>query len=445
MLKIRQFYDNGLAHASYGIISKGKMAVVDPGRDPQPYLDYAHEQQAQLVAVLETHPHADFISSHLELHKKTGATIYTSQKTGASYPHTAFDRGKEIQLGSIKLKAFNTPGHSPDSISILLIDEAERQHAVFTGDTLFVGDVGRPDLRERGEEAETMREHLARQMYSSTRDILMQLDEDVLVYPAHGAGSLCGKNLSKDLTSTIGRELNANHALQPMLEEEFVEKLLEDQPFVPKYFKNSIDMNKEGAPDFQESIARVTRLSADESLEPGVLVVDTRDQLKFKNRHFKGAFNIMDGPKFETWLGSIVGPDEPFYLIAEDEARLDIVIGKAAKIGYEGNIKGAMASASPGEEHDLFIMLEHFKAAPNNYTVIDVRNESEVKEGKVFEHAISIPLHQLRERIQEVPLESPIVVHCAAGYRSAAAFSILEKDISDVRIYDLGDAIKDFM
>jgi hydroxyacylglutathione hydrolase len=445
MLKIKQFYDTGLAHASYAVVSEGKLAVIDPGRDPQPYLAYAQEQQGELVAIIETHPHADFVSGHLELHTRTGAPIYTSSKADVAYAHTAFDGGATLSLGRITLKALDTPGHSPDSISILLIDEDGRQHSVFTGDTLFVGDVGRPDLRETEEDEETKREHLARQMYKSTREVLMPLEREVLVYPAHGAGSLCGRNISSELTSTIGKELESNYALQQMSEEAFVQSLLADQPFVPKYFSSNVALNKQGAPAYEESLRRIPRLSPEAPLEPGVLVVDSRDQLKFKNRHIKGALNLMDGPKFEIWLGSIVGPDEPFYLIAEDEETLQKLLSKAAKIGYEKNIKGAMVHSTPGDEHDLFIILEHFKAAPQTYTIVDVRNRSEVKQGKIFEHALPIPLHQLRERAAEIPTDKPVVVHCAAGYRSAAAFSILDSQLQGTRVYDLGGAVKDFM
>ncbi len=445
MLKIKQFYDEGLAHASYAVLSGGKMAVIDPCRDPKPYTDYAGEYRAEIVAVVETHPHADFISAHLELHKKTGATIYISSRAEAEYPHTGFDSGDEIQLGNVKLKAFNTPGHSPDSITVLLIDEDGRQHSVFTGDTLFAGDVGRPDLRETDQDPETKREYLAKQMYQSTREVIMQLEREVLVYPSHGAGSLCAKNISEQHTSTIGRELEQNYALQEMSEQEFVAKLLADQPYIPRYFSRGVALNKQGAPDFEESISKVPRLSAEDQLETGVLVIDTRDQLKFKNRHIKGALNLMDGPKFETWLGSIVGPEEPFYLIAEDAEKLERLIRKTARIGYESNIKGAVVNPVPGEEHDFFLILEHFKAAPQNYTVVDVRNKSEVKQGKVFEHAISIPLHQLRERTAEVPTDKPVVVHCGAGYRSAVAFSILENAMNNTRVYDLGEAIKDYI
>ena len=443
-MKIHQIYDKGLAHASYAIVSNGEMAVVDPARDPQPYYDFAKEQQAKIVAVIETHPHADFISSHLEIHQQTGATIYASNKIGALYPHKGFDKGDRLKIGEVTLEAYNTPGHSPDSISILVVDKEGRQHSIFTGDTLFVGDVGRPDLREKGGEMESMRENLARQMFHSTRDVLMQLERNVLVYPAHGAGSLCGKNLSTDLSSTIGRELETNYALQEMPEEQFVTTLLEDQPFIPKYFKNSVELNKKGAPPFAQSIAKVTRLTADEKLEEGVLVIDSRNQLQFKNAHLPNSINLMDGLKFETWLGSIVAPDEPFYLLADNEETLESLIRKTAKIGYEGNIKGAMVAAKTGDQHSRMVNVEHFKANPDAYHILDIRNTGEVKDGKIFEKAQAIPLHELRERSAEIPSAKPLMVHCAAGYRSAAGSSILENLLPDVEIYDLGEVIKEF-
>ena len=443
-MKIHQIYDKGLAHASYAIVSKGKMAVVDPARDPQPYYDFAKEQQSNIVAVIETHPHADFISSHLEIHQHTGATIYASSKIGALYPHKGFDKGDRLKIGELTLEAYNTPGHSPDSISILVVDNEGRQHSIFTGDTLFVGDVGRPDLREKGGEMESMRENLARQMYQSTRNVLMQLERNVLVYPAHGAGSLCGKNLSSDLSSTIGKELETNYALQEMPEDQFVNNLLEDQPFIPKYFKNSVELNKKGAPPFAESIAKVTRLTADEKLEEGVLIIDSRNQLQYKNAHSPNSINLMDGLKFETWLGSIVAPDEPFYLLADNEETLESLIRKTAKIGYEGNIKGAVVAAKPDDQHSQMVNIEHFKANPDAYHILDIRNAGEVQEGKIFEQAQTIPLHELRERSGEIPSDKPLMVHCAAGYRSAAGSSILENLLPNAKIYDLGEAIKEF-
>lgn len=379
------------------------------------------------------------------MHQKTGAPIYVSKKLEAQYPHNPFDEGDEIQVGQLRLKALNTPGHSADSISVLLIDEDGRQHSVFTGDTLFVGDVGRPDLRENNGSQDEMREQLARKMYHSTREQLMPLEREAMVYPGHGAGSLCGKNLSEETTSTLGRELEQNPSLQEMEEDSFVERLLQDQPYIPKYFKHSVELNRRGAPAYHESILKVPRLTEEESLQEGVLVVDTRDQLRFKSAHRPGSLNLMDGPKFETWLGSLVDPGEPFYLLSDDEDTLDRLIGKVTKIGYEKNIRGAMLTQKPGDAHSRFINLEHFKANPDGYTIVDVRNSPEMEEGKLFPHAIHIPLYELRERAGEVPEEKPVVVHCAAGYRSAAAFSILDEKLKEIQVYDLGEAVKEYL
>src|SRR5690606_1629869 len=230
-MKIEQFEDKGLAHYAYAILSEktGEVVLVDPARDPQPYYYFAEKNNAKIVGVIETHPHADFVSSHLEIQKKTGATIYTHSLVGADYPHQAFDEGAVLELGKIKLRSLHTPGHSPDGISIVLEHDG-KDKAVFTGDTLFIGDVGRPDLRESAGNITAKREELARQLYQSTRQKLMTLADDVLVYPAHGSGSLCGKSLSDANSSTIGAEKTGNYALKEMSEDEFVKIITEDQP-----------------------------------------------------------------------------------------------------------------------------------------------------------------------------------------------------------------------
>jgi len=417
------------------------MIVIDPARDPQPYYDFAAQHDADITGVIETHPHADFVSSHLEIHETTGAVIYASKLTGAEYPHETFDDGDTLQLNDIKLKAINTPGHSPDSICILVEDEEGKETALFTGDTLFVGDVGRPDLRENVGNITAKKEELARQMYHSTRDKLMKLPYNVIVYPAHGPGSLCGKNMSPDLQSTIGRELRENYALQLMDELQFVKTLTTDQPFVPKYFGHDVETNKKGAPTFTNSIDAVLKLDKDAVLEKNILVIDTRPKQDFRNGHLKGSLNLQDGDKFETWLGSIVSPDELFYLIAADEAQLDIMIKKTAKIGYEQNIKAALLTAGTATEKLQDLDLDNFVHKTENYTVVDVRNRNETEERLIFKSAVTIPLPELRERISEIPTDKPIVVHCAAGYRSAAAVSIIIGKITSVPVYDLGEAV----
>jgi hydroxyacylglutathione hydrolase len=441
---IHQFYDKSLAHASYAVIRDGKMIVIDPARDPQPYYDFATLHDATLIGVIETHPHADFVSSHLEIHQVTDATIYVSKLVGAAYPHESFDDGDSIHLADIKLKAINTPGHSPDSICILLQDENGYDRALFTGDTLFVGDVGRPDLRENIGTLTAKKEELAAQLYYSLHEKIGVLPHHVTVYPAHGPGSLCGKNMSADLQSTIGRELKENYALQIGSEQEFVKMLTADQPLIPAYFGYDVDLNKKGAPAFQQSIDAVAKLDDKASLEKNILVIDSRPKAEFTNGHIKGAINLQDGDKFETWLGSIVQPDEQFYLIAATPDNLDGIIKKAAKIGYEQNIKGALLF--PGKTNGQLINfdLNDFKTSPERYTIVDVRNWSEINEGKIFDDAIAIPLPELREQVNKIPTGKPIVVHCAGGYRSAAAVSIIAGKLNTTPVHDLSDAISEF-
>ncbi|UYZ61257.1 MBL fold metallo-hydrolase [Hymenobacter latericus] len=444
-MKIEQFEDKGLAHFSYAILSEcaRQIVLVDPARDPQPYYDFAKAHDAQIVSVIETHPHADFVSSHLEIAQQTGAVIRVSKLLGADYAHEAFDEGQEFTVGQLTFRALNTPGHSPDSISIVVSREGKAK-AVFTGDTLFIGDVGRPDLRENAGNLTAKREELARQLYHSLRDKLMQLDNTVLVYPAHGAGSLCGKALAGGSSSTIGDEKFGNPMLRDLSEEEFVKELLADQPFIPKYFGYDVALNKAGAPAYAPSVQQVPRLAAGAELEAGVLVVDTRPEAEFKKGHVEGALNIQQGGKFETWLGSIVGPEESFYLIAADEATLEDLICKTAKIGYEALIKGALVGTPATEATMPMLDVAAFRQHPEQYTIVDIRNAAEHRDAPIFASALNIPLPELRERVLEIPRGKPVVVHCAGGYRSAAGASIVAPALPGTDVLDLSEAVKSF-
>jgi hydroxyacylglutathione hydrolase len=449
-MEIKQFEDKNLAHYSYAIVSNGEMALIDPARNPQPYYDFAKKHHAKITAVIETHPHADFISSHLEIHQSTGATIYVSKLLGAEYEHETFDGGDAIVLGNITLKALNTPGHSPDSISIVALSENGKENAVFTGDTLFIGDCGRPDLREQAGAITATRAELAKQMFHSLRNKLMTLPNDVLVYPAHGAGSLCGKGLSEQNSSTIGAEKISNWSLQNLNEEEFVSELLADQPFIPKYFPFDVGINKKGADAYATSILKVqqseTITSAEftNSLNHDILIIDTRPQEQFKKAHLKNAINLMNDTKFETWLGSIVNPNEPFYLIAENDMLLNQLIERTAKIGYEKQIALAFVMDYGNTEMNLFVS-DNLKDNEDAFTIVDIRNFSEVKNNKIFANSIHIPLHELRERSNEIPVHKPILVHCAGGYRSAAGSSIIKSKLNGtLQVYDLSESVKQF-
>lgn len=449
-MQIKQWEDKNLSQYSYGILSdcEKKVVLVDPSRNPQPYLDWAKENKAQIVGIIETHPHADFISSHLELWQLTGATIYTHSLVGAAYPHQSFDEGATIVLGKIKLTSLHTLGHSPDSISILLEHDGI-QKAVFTGDTLFIGDCGRPDLREGAGNMKVKREDLASQMYHSLRNKLMKLNNDVLVYPAHGAGTLCGKNLSKESSSTIGHEKQTNWSLQEATEEAFVQNLLADQPFIPAYFPFNVEVNRKGAAPLQESI---TRIAINENpseallnnLDPSLWIADVRKEASFKKGHLPHSINLMIDGKFETWLGSIIKPEEKFYLAGDSKAQLQRAIERAAAIGYETAIAGAFV-VGDGPVKEAEIEVDTFRNNTNAYTIVDVRNSSEVKEKRIFANSISIPLAELRKRVNEIPTHKPVVIHCAGGYRSAAASSLLHAKINGkTSVFDLGEAIRQF-
>ena len=449
-MQIKQFEDKSLSHFSYAILSEceKKIILIDPARNTHPYLDYAKENEAQIIGVIETHPHADFVSSHLELHETTGAIIYTSKLVDALYPHQTFDEGQSIQLGKIKLSAINTPGHSADSISIVLEHEG-KQKAVFTGDTLFVGDCGRPDLREGAGKIQSTRLDLAKQMYHSLRNKLMKLHDDALVYPAHGAGTLCGKNLSKESTSTIGKEKQTNWSLQDGTEEEFVKNLLTDQPFVPQYFPYDVELNRKGATALQESITKIKigetfNQNSNPDLDKTLWAIDTRKEADFKDGHLPHSINLMEDGKFETWLGSIIKPAEKFYLAGESKEQLQRMMIRAAAIGYETAIAETIVVKS-GNVQEAEIDVELFKKHLSDYTIVDVRNVSEVKEGKIFANSISIPLAEVRNRINEIPTDKSIVVHCGGGYRSAAASSLIHAKLNGkVNVFDLGEAVKQF-
>jgi len=442
-MEIKQFNDHNLAHYSYAIISNGEMALIDPARNPQPYYDYANAHNSKITTIIETHPHADFVSSHLEIHNTKGATIYVSKLLGAEYPHQTFDDGDSIVLGKINLKAINTPGHSPDSISIVAINEDGKYEAVFTGDTLFIGDCGRPDLRETAGTITANRIDLAKQMYHSLRSKLMLLPEETLVYPAHGAGSLCGKGLSSKNTSTIGAEKISNWSLQEMSEADFVTELLANQAYIPKYFTYNVELNKKGATPFEAGVAAVPKQNSPiEFLNPNIIIIDTRPQDQFKKSHLKGAINLMNDTKFESWLGSIVNPYEKFYLIAENEMIINELIQRIAKIGYENQIELGF-TLNTGDAKSSFFDSKLLNNIEEAYTIVDIRSNSEVNSTPIFDNALNIPLNELRERTNEIPTHKPILVHCAGGYRSAAGSSIIKANIAGTsEVFDLSEDVK---
>jgi len=443
-MKVKQFNDAPLAHYSYAIVSNGKMALVDPSRDPMPYYKYAEQENAEIVAVFETHPHADFVSSHLQISEETGADIYVSKLLGADYKHKSFDDGDSLKMGDILFKALNTPGHSPDSITI--VAEEGKETVLFTGDTLFIGDVGRPDLRESAGNMTAKRVELAKEMYHTIQEKHNGLPDDAIVYPAHGAGSLCGKNMSTDSSSTLGNERRGNWAFQEQTEAEFVAEILKDQPFIPSYFGFNVDINKAGADNVNKSKGIDLRLSVNE-LDSSIIKVDVRNEDKFKKAHLENSINIMASTptqKFETWLGAIVEPNEAFYIVVDSVDDIEEILNRVVKIGYEKQLMAFVTLSDEVKNASDNLDLNDFKNNPDNYTIVDIRNEGEIAEGKIFDKAIGSPLNNLRDNLEAIPTDKPIVVHCAGGYRSAAGSSIIENKFKNTKVYDLSEAISEF-
>jgi hydroxyacylglutathione hydrolase len=443
-MKIEQFEDKGLAQYSYAIVSEdaGEVVLIDPARDPKAYYDYAKANNSKIVGVILTHSHADFVSSHTEINRKTGARIFVSSHMEATFSHENVDEGAIISIGKIRLKALYTPGHSFDSICVLLEHDG-KDKALFTGDTLFVGDVGRPDLRGNGDNAEKMRRKLAKAMYHTIHKVIKKLPTDIVIYPGHGAGTLCGKSLSSDSSSTIGREIRENYALQDRSEESFINILLENQSFIPPYFSFDVALNKTGVEDFEKNLSGIKQLKGSEEIDSNDIVVDTRSEKEFKRSHINGSINIQNGPKFETWLGTIIAPDKKFILLAKDHSQLDDVIRKAAKIGYETNIRGVVVEKTLGGRQSEVLNISDFKKNTSDYTIVDIRNPEESQE-KIFENSINIPLPDLQAKVKEIPTDKPIVVHCAGGYRSAIGSSILENKLPGIKVFDLSEAVKGF-
>lgn len=443
--QVEQFEDKGLAHFSYAVMAEKKIILIDPQRNPQAYYDFAQKNDARIIGVIETHPHADFVSSHLEVHKEFNVPIYSSSLTKSQYPLTAFDEGAVIKLsGKVGLKSLYTPGHAPDHIAVLLFEEGKNK-IVFSGDSLFLGDVGRPDLLDYSKESDKQRKHLAELMYDTIHEKFAKLDDDVIVYPSHGAGSLCGKSIRKAASSTIGYEKKTNYAFEKRSKDEFVKLLLSDQPFIPKYFHYDVRLNHEGAAELKGSISKIKILPKNYQPGPNEILVDSRPQSDFKGSHLRNAINIQSAGPFETWLGSIVAPESKFYLVAGDQQGLEVALKKAAAIGYEANIEGAFIYDSTDGERTVNFDAGSFNPADNKFTYLDVRSSRECSNQPILEGSINIPLYELADRISEIPKDKPILVYCGSGYRSATGASILQQQLPSVQVYDLSKEVSQFI
>jgi glyoxylase-like metal-dependent hydrolase (beta-lactamase superfamily II)/rhodanese-related sulfurtransferase len=439
----KQFYLGCLAHASYLIGSDGEAAVVDPQRDIDSYIEEARAQGLEIRHVIETHLHADFVSGHRELAHKTGARIYFGAKAGAKFEHVPVREGDEIRMGDVVLRFLETPGHTPESVSVLVFDLAvgDSPKAVLTGDTLFIGDVGRPDLTGsdplRGSDPAMSAQELAGMLYDSLHGKLLTLPDSVEVYPAHGAGSLCGRNISSETSSTIGQQRQFNYALRPMPKEEFVRMMTTDLPEAPVYFARDVVINREGASELDHlpDPAALEARDVEALQKKGAIVLDTRPSAQYGAGHVPGSLNIGLSGQFASWAGALISPKVPIVLVTEEGDQVREAQTRLARVGIE-NVAGYLAGGILEWHREGMplatteqISVEELDARLREGSagrVLDVRRPGEWQAGHIAE-AAHLPLNTLTERAAELPKDLPVAVICAGGFRSSIGTSILER------------------
>jgi hydroxyacylglutathione hydrolase len=432
----KQFYLGCLAHASYLIGSHGEAVVVDPQRDVDQYITEAGTQGLQIKYVVETHLHADFVSGHRELASRTGAQIVFGEKAGATFAHKPVRDGDELKVGDITLRILETPGHTPEGISIVVIDPtvSPQPQMVLTGDTLFIGDVGRPDLAgARGHTAEEM----AGMLYDSLHGKLLTLPDEVGVFPAHGAGSMCGRNISKETSSTIGEQRRYNYALKSMAREEFVRMMTTDLPEAPAYFSSDAEINRTGAAPLDQ-LPRPAGLSPVEvknAKEKGDLILDVRSSGAFGAGHVPGSLNIGLTGQFASWAGSLIPLGTSIVIVAEDETGVDEAVTRLARVGIDsvrGYLNGGIYAWNQAGFETATITqmpvdeLHHQIIEEADLQIVDVRRPGEFQSGHAA-GARNLTLAHLVEHVAELDAERPTAVICQSGYRSSAGASLLQR------------------
>ncbi|GMQ29690.1 MBL fold metallo-hydrolase [Algoriphagus confluentis] len=437
-MKIEQIYTGCLAQGAYYLESDGEAAVIDPLREVQPYIEKAERRNAQIKYVFETHFHADFVSGHKDLAAKTGAKIVygpTDMKMG--FDAMVAEDNQEFSLGKAKIRVIHTPGHTMESVCYLLINEEGKEEALFTGDTLFIGDVGRPDLAQKVLKDLTQ-EKLASHLYDSLRNKIMPLSDDLMVYPAHGAGSACGKNMSKETSDTLGNQKKTNYALQPMSKEEFIREVLTGLTPPPAYFPQNVLMNIQGYDSIDEVLERGVRpLSPAEfeaaANETGALILDTREAQTFAKGFIPNSINIGIDGSFAVWVGAMIPDLKQEILVVADEGREEEVITRLARVGYDyaiGYLKGGFkAWKDSGHEVDSITSitvdeLAKIKEGDPSIHILDVRKNSEYLSEHVLD-AENAPLDYINDSMLKVKKDQTYYVHCAGGYRSMVFNSIL--------------------
>ena len=434
-MKIEQIYTGCLAQGAYYIVSEGEAAIIDPLREVQPYLDRLAKDNVKLKYIFETHFHADFVSGHVDLSKKTGAPIIYGPTAAPEFEAIVAEDNQVFEIGKIKIKVLHTPGHTMESSTYLLIDENGKNHAIFSGDTLFLGDVGRPDLAQKA--ANLTQEELAGLLYDSLYNKILPLEDDVTVYPAHGAGSACGKNMQKETVDTLGNQKQTNYALKQTSKESFIAAVLDGLTAPPKYFGMNVAMNKKGYTSFDEVLAKgKTALSVDEfetaAEETGALILDTRNAAEFYKGFIPQSINIGLKGDFAPWVGSmIVDVQQPILLVCDDCTEEE-TITRLSRVGFDnvlGYLKGGFESwKNSGKEVDTVhrISPEEFAEKFNeNSKVIDVRKEGEYAAEHVND-AYSKPLAYINDWVGNINPDEHFFLHCAGGYRSMIAASILQ-------------------
>lgn len=431
-MHFEQFYLNCLAHASYMLASGGVAAVVDPQRDIDIYLQAADEHGVKIAHIFETHLHADFVSGHKELAQRTGARIYIGGRANAKFPHVPLHDGFSLRFGDVEVRALETPGHTPESTCLLVFDREKstsKAWAVLTGDTLFIGDVGRPDLAEG-----YTPQQLAGALYDSLHNKLLTLPDEVLVYPAHGAGSLCGRNMRADRFSTIGTERLTNAALQVRSREDFIRELTSTLPPRPQYFAEDAAINREGAEPLRD-LPPLPVLSPDDVREAqahGFVVLDTRPAADFAAGHVPGSINIGLGGQFASWAGTVLGLGARIIVVAESDEKVAEARMRLARIGLEhvaGYLDGGIHTwqqAGNSLERIPQITAAQLRERLGELTIVDVRRESEWQGGHI-EAAHWHPLDDFPRALPDLDRDAPIAVHCKGGYRSIIAASLLRR------------------
>ena len=438
-MKVEQIYTGCIAHAAYYVENNGEAAIFDPLREVQPYIDRAKKDNAKIKYVFETHFHADFVSGHLDLKAKTGAQIVFGPTAKPNYEAIIATDGQIFSIGNYKIKAIHTPGHTMESTTYLLIDENDKEHGIISGDTLFIGDVGRPDLAQHVI-ADLTQDKLARHLYHSLREKIMPLSDDLIVYPNHGAGSACGKNMSKETTDTLGNQKRTNYALRPdMTEDEFVDELLTGLTTPPSYFPKNVLLNLKGYESLDKVIEKAKKPLNSIEFEAlatvsGALILDTRNANDFAKAFIPNSVNIGIDGSFAMWVGEMITDINQAILLVTEPGREEESMIRLSRVGYDntiGYLEGGFSTwQEAGKQIDSLKRIngEQLEAIlqTEDLPLFDIRKKSEFDSEHLVD-SINIPLNQLNAKIDHFPKDKPFVIYCAGGYRSMIAASILKQ------------------